>query len=403
MKKLLRYLFWSMLVLATPLIMGVVTYLINPAYVQEKVLDWFWPTVNLPVQAASEISVDVPAVYELLQVACQLTPTYRNDPNLHRPGAPYYEEVLAHFGPHSNHPLIQRLEASFGGGYGPSHISVRILSLNYDLDSAGHITPNNFFHVSDVVRWALRRNLFFPSEHIDLINDFSIATDFKTFYNQHRPYYRQLIDNYHRLCDFEGIRQWLGAKFDGSSPHAYRIIFSPLTGGFHNTLNFRFSNGEARADFMFVGPPFRNIDSLSPEELVIRKSKVARMVFTEIDHNYVNPLTEKFAEAVDSAIADLDDWNRQSSYRSKAMTFNEYMTWGLFSLYALDIYPAAYIDTLIGIQEAFMEQQRKFVRFRAFNRELMRQYIEMGRPPIRRLYRPMLAWMASYSEPEAAP
>ena len=69
----------------------------------------------------------------------------------------------------------------------------------------------------------------------------------------------------------------------------------------------------------------------------------SRVVFTEIDHNFVNPLSDKKIDIINKVFADRNRWTKEgngtSAYESAYSVFNEYMTWGLFSLYCLDNFP----------------------------------------------------------------
>ena len=236
--------------------------------------------------------------------------------------------------------------------------------------------------------------MFLIPENIELIEDFMKKTDFVDFYNQHESYYNQLIANYNRLCNFQDMRNWLEKKFS-NSPQSYRIIFSPLTGGLHNTMSLKTKNQSQEQIFMFVSPPYESIDNMDKNEFEIKSSHKARVVFTEIDHNYVDPLTDKYISELKSSMADYKEWNHQKkgSYTSKYKTFNEYMTWGVFSLYALDTYSKGNIDTIIEIQSDFMREKREFIKFPEFNRELLRIYKQKDKPKVERLYKPMLNWI----------
>jgi hypothetical protein len=117
-------------------------------------------------------------------------------------------------------------------------------------------------------------------------------------------------------------------------------------------------------------------------------------VFTEIDHNYVNPVTDQFAGGVNKVFSDLDAWNNQAGYRSPYMTFNEYMTWAVFMLYCHDT-----LDDRELFQEVndrvvnTMVDSRKFVRFREFNEKLLQLYQERAEvQALIELYPKILDW-----------
>lgn len=89
---------------------------------------------------------------------------------------------------------------------------------------------------------------------------------------------------------------------------------------------------------------------------------------------------------------------QEKSYTSSLSTFNEYMTWAVFSLYVMENNPPHLVDRMISVQENFMETSRKFIHFKEFNQELIRLYedqkIKTGSIEIESLYPPILNWMS---------
>jgi hypothetical protein len=128
----------------------------------------------------------------------------------------------------------------------------------------------------------------------------------------------------------------------------------------------------------------------------IEVALLAKTVFTEIDHNYVNPTTAKFATRVSQVFADLGKWSHPEnadSYPRAEFVFNEYMTWAVFLLYARDHYDGKTFEAVQQRVVNQMVQGRKFGRFREFTEELLRIYRE--RAPgqtIPALYPAILAW-----------
>jgi hypothetical protein len=69
-------------------------------------------------------------------------------------------------------------------------------------------------------------------------------------------------------------------------------------------------------------------------------ANMTRNLFTEVDHNYINPITNR-AQNIRKVVryfSDIDKWNRRDGYRRAALTFNEYMTWGVYLMFAYDFY-----------------------------------------------------------------
>jgi len=51
-----------------------------------------------------------------------------------------------------------------------------------------------------------------------------------------------------------------------------------------------------------------------------------RRAFTEIDHNYVNPVSDNYIADIDEAMSNLGRWYKGGSYGSPYAAFKEYMT-----------------------------------------------------------------------------
>ncbi|SDU12332.1 protein of unknown function [Polaribacter sp. Hel1_33_78] len=395
--------FFGKLLLVTIILLAVlvITYLIKPEFIENKAIDIFYPTVNIENKYRDKIIVENPEVYELMQIACSLTETFQNDQNLTNHKTGYYTNFINHFKSYKNHELVLKLnEYLKPNPYGSSQFAIRLLSLNYEINDSNKLKSNSFINVNPILIKLFKSKAFLISENIKLIEDFANKSGFKNYYAKHKNYYAKLISNYSKLCDFQNMKVWLENKFS-SKYQSYRIIFSPLTGGFHNTMKFKNNDKNLEQTFMFVNAPYENIDNLPEKEFEIKSSKMARVVFTEIDHNYVNPLTDKYNDELKNAMIDYKFWNNQKGgmYQSSYNTFNEYMTWGVFNLYALDTYSKENIDTIIKIQTDFINDKRKFNQFRDFNKELIKQYNAKSKPKIEEIYKPILEWIEQKSVP----
>ncbi len=127
---------------------------------------------------------------------------------------------------------------------------------------------------------------------------------------------------------------------------------------------------------------------------------MTRVVFTEIDHNYVNPVSDQYAETIHKIFSDRAFWVKEEltqGYNSPYSVFNEYMTWAVFSIYALEHYDAETFDIVNARVEKQMVEWRGFIKFKEFNRQLLELYRK--RPAgqkVYELYPAILEWSGQF-------
>ena len=371
------------------------TYFFSPQYVSS--FSRLFATFNIEECYINKITVEVPKSYELIQIAFSLTDTYQNDDNLLQKNTTYYQDMEKYFSKYKDHKLITEING-YIKDWGPNPGNTRLQSLYYDVSDDNKLIGNKMvkFNIFTPVYMKLYwSKIFIVAENKDLIEDFAQKTDFISFYNNHKSYYSKLIQNYNQLCDFKDMQEWLELKFPNKYPSC-RIVFSPLTWGYHNTHSIRDEKKEISQSIMFVQTPDEDLQGLTEKEFEIKAGLYSRVVFTEIDHNYVNPVSDLFTDSLQLAIPDFKFWNSGNGYHDSYSTFNEYMTWGVFSLYALDTYSKQNVDTIIQIPANQMNGNRGFNQFLDFNNELIAQYKANNKPPITLLYKPILAWMKTH-------
>ena len=87
---------------------------------------------------------------------------------------------------------------------------------------------------------------------------------------------------------------------------------------------------------MFVST-FRGNGKTVADISIQDRAKYGRASFTEIDHGYVNPATDRYTAEVNQAMPDIKAWNstkfNQEAYATPYETFNEYMTFAAYSLF----------------------------------------------------------------------
>jgi hypothetical protein len=101
------------------------------------------------------------------------------------------------------------------------------------------------------------------------------------------------------------------------------------------------------------------------------------IVFTELNHGYINPEADKYGSRIGDAVSNRKIWvdsTQSPGYYRGTAVFNEYMNWGLISLRILDYVPEEEQEKLITKLEQTMVRGRSFIRFKEFNRFLIDIY-----------------------------
>jgi hypothetical protein len=202
------------------------------------------------------------------------------------------------------------------------------------------------------------------------LEDFSSQTGFREFYQSQREYYNRLIEMMTDQMPIDRQWKWLEDRFPDKYDY-YKITFSPLVNGSHSTNNFE--TDDFKETIMFICGPIEG--QKFPEK--IKEGLMTRVVFTEIDHNYVNPISDKFEKEIDRAFKDRSEWTSgkdSKNYGSPVSVFNEYMTWSVFNLYALDTYGEEDFKIINDRVELQMTEWRGFSKFKEFNQRLLYLY-----------------------------
>jgi hypothetical protein len=185
------------------------------------------------------------------------------------------------------------------------------------------------------------------------------------------------------------MQKWLEKKFEFKYGN-YTVLFSPLVGGAHSTE--RFKDNDFEQTFMFVC----RAENAPEYNQNVNEMLESRVVFTEIDHNFVNPLSDKKIDIINKVFADRNKWTKESkatsAYESAYSVFNEYMTWGLFSLYCLDNFPSNDARQSIQKMEKQMTNSRNFIKFKEFNQQLIKIYKDNPNINMNDIYDKVLKW-----------
>lgn len=344
------------------------------------------------------VQFDLPEVYELANIIWGLSPAGQKAKDLRREHG-YYKEVVAHFTPFLNHPVFKTLDFP-DSTYFLNYYSFRenSFAFNFRDSKPGSIDTKLLFN--GPYYYAYGNELADSSlfgKLLPLVEDFAKKSGFRKFYKDHLAYYQKETAQLRKRLPVRQMWTWIETQFPKIKFQSYRVVYSPLIGGSHSTQ--RYSTMKDREWFeecvMFIcGDMYsRQKDTMSES---IKEGLMSGIVFTEIDHNYVNPVSYEYGKEVDSAFANRPFWTTPALgndlYADAMSVFNEYMTHSVFCLYIMDSYDPATAEYIINNREELMVDYRKFIRFREFNRELMRLHKEYKDKLLPDLYPMILDW-----------
>ena len=330
-------------------------------------------------------SVEVVPAQELLQVIFAITPTGIADVKsfiINHDTTAYYLEVLEKFLPFRDEPIVEKIDAQLKSG---QYINLKANACAMEMDENGRIVKSPIF---DRMSGAVN-----PLDSLlDELNEFSKKTDFPNFYRQHKDFYDSLIQWHESAVPTKVQWDWLEAQFPGTTYDHYRITFSPLVKGNHSTV--RFNNNGFKQAIMFIRPPYR-VSGVSEK---VSNGLITRFVFTEIDHNYVNPESDKHLNRINQLFADRNKWTNggeSKGYNSAYTVFNEYMTWSVYLVYCYDKYSKEDYEQISDRIIPYVSGRRGFSKFAEFHGQLLSLYQNRRSSTLSQLYPALLDWAES--------
>lgn len=341
--------------------------------------------------AANEgkFKVEIPEVHELANIMVAISKVGQIDSNMVDMTTKYHQEVLDYFLKYKKHPAIDTINKYIVKPLDNEsyyyYYALKMNACGYFFDENNKIIDDGVIHN---MGFESPKNPFISNS--DLFENFSKTTNFRAFYVAHKDYYSSLITDYKTLNPIDKMQQWLEKKF-GFVYGNYSVLFSPLVGGAHATKSFE-DNGFEQTVMYVCRSEYKEGSSKTMNEI-----RNGRVVFTEIDHNFVNPVSDTYSNEIDSAFSNRVKWVNDSksgatAYGTPYMVFNEYMTFAFYSLYCLDRYSKADCEAYLPDMEALMVKGRGFESFENFNRYMMQLYIDRPEISVKELYKEMFSW-----------
>jgi len=316
--------------------------------------------------AKGGFDIQIPETYELANIALYLSHCSKRTGNY--PESEYSKKVKKHFAPFQNHKLIQVLNNNckdnkhWNTYYGFRENSI-CFSFGVDDFLSYNTAYKHVFWDKTYLYGGQFRNMLY------LLQDFSDQSDFRKFYQKNKEYYQKLIERQGELLPIKQMWSWLEAEFP-QRMDSYKIVFSPLIEGSHSTQKFQkgfLNKPEFQECIMFINCS-ESIDSKTEYSEQLKAGLMSGIVFTEIDHNYVNPASREHLEAIKDLMKDKDFWattEAQQKYPSEYAIFNEYMTHSIFCLYIQEVYKPAVAEGIISKRVKLMNR-RGYSQFEEF-------------------------------------
>ncbi len=338
-----------------------------------------------------KVFTEIPEVYELANIIWLLSPAAQKAKDLIREGD-YYQQVIKHFTPFINHPLFKKLDFP-DSLYFEKYYDFRENSFAFSFKGDALVYEGPYYYVTGN-DWDNYNSLF--RQLAPMVEDFAKQSGFRRFYQEHQTFYNTQIKREEQLLPVNNMWQWLEKEFPGRKYQSYKVVFSPLIGGSHSTQNFCSSTGHGFfcEAVMFICGTQRYEDSSFTEKQ--KEGLMSGIVFTEIDHNYVNPVSGKYGARIDSIFSARAKWTATGGdngwYASPESVFNEYMTHAVFCLWVKENYDAATAEFVIANRERLMTERRHFSRFKEFNRALLALREQQAGTNVAGLYPAILDW-----------
>lgn len=304
------------------------------------------------------VKIGIPEVYELANVILAVTPYGIEDKWEVRKKGKYYDDMMAHFSKYRSHPLIEKV--NYSREKWEEYLSFRTDAYAFSFDKKGHLKKDYSFR-------STKFNEF--EKNLALVEDFAKKSGYRKFYRRNRQYFDSLIVEYEKSQMLPQMRDFLEREFgDHVAGEAnYAIALSPLVYRMHAQ---RMPNGVTTSFTMI--PDAIILGTMDEESSQAQKASDLHMLFTELDHSFVNPTTDKYAELVNKNF-DVSKWDAGSGYgKWELATFNEYMTWAVYDVFVYEYFPE--VASSVCKVWARQNQTRGFIGSPQFNEKVLELY-----------------------------
>lgn len=353
------------------------TLLSFSGFAQEKVNF----TEKFQQENRGKYKIEINEVKELMHIMIAITASGKENDDMIEQKGQYYKDVRAYFEPFEHEKIIRTLDSVLVSSM-YSYVFLTGNAISYDFKGDRLVKSEIFdFPANGVANVKIQQNPI--TTYKKEIEDFAKKSKFRKFYADHKKFYAGIIAEYQQKANLGKQWKWLEENFV-TKKDSYIIFCSPLINGYNFTGQFKNNN------FTLIHmslPPVDNNPDLTPLENELLNTRV---MFTEIDHNYVGAPTDANKDLINKIFADRKKWvdtqaRGTAAYPNPVNVFNEYMTYGVFVLYCKDHYDQTTTDK-VNNDITLQMTSRGFTKMQFFTENLLKVRAEHPDKKIDDLY-----------------
>jgi hypothetical protein len=343
-----------------------------------------------------KVHIELPAVYELVNIIMAITPTGISDSSLIEHNMPYYTQVRRHFDPFKNHRAVVLMDSLLKVNL---YYDIKMDAYSFEFKK-GILTKKETYNR---IAWGANNTI---EKYILTFQEFAKTAKFEKFYKKNQPFYQQLIRTYRDTLGVAAMLDWLKKNFPTTRYNCTKIIFSHLVNANQSASSFEnegFKEAQAHVDFPNIWHNSMK-DKYSAKGFDIRRGDI---LFTELNHSYENPELEENEQnlalfnqiKLNLSVFASKGTAAANGYSNPISCFEEYMNWALVSLRYVDFAPKEDLEAMLQYRENFMVNRRGFTQFKEFNRFLVDIYTKRPQGKVvADLYPQIIQWFAEHNK-----
>jgi len=317
-----------------------------------------------------KVKIEINEVKELLHIMIAITELGLENDDMVAQTGDYYKDVIQNFKTFKDEKIITKLDSILKSNP-VNYIFLTGNALSYHFKGGKLVKDKTYIFPAQNVSSHTKITINPITTYKKEIEDFARKSGFRKFYTSHRDYYNKIIADYKKLANLQQQWDWLEKKCN-TQVNNYTIMCSPLINGLNYTTSYT-DNGFKQ--IMMVLPPVEEDPQLSQMDNIVLNT---RIMFTEIDHNYVSKPTKQNKELIDNVFKNREEWVDTTKYGTEyypnpERVFDEYMTFGLFLIYCKDHFSDD-VTKSTNQQLTALMADRGFTKMKTFTENLLKIY-----------------------------